>query len=74
MIPFRDVEFGNNIREKPLKILDNSVLLEMLLSFSVRLIFSPFKGLIVKRGVIVFQNVLSSVTFLCSDCFNMIFL
>ena len=44
MILFRNVKFEKKLREKilekkPLKILHNSVLLEMFLLFSIRLIF-----------------------------------
>ena len=54
------------LEKKPLKMLHNSESLEIVLPFSVRLIFSPFKGLFVKKGVIVFQKVLLSVTFFIS--------
>ena len=60
---FRNVKFGNNVIEKSLKISHNSVSLEILLPFSIRLLFSPFKGLFVKRGIIVSQKVLLSITF-----------
>ena len=62
------------LEKKPLKILHNSISLEIFLPFSVRLIFSPFKGLFVKRGITVFQKVLLSVTFLYPDYSSMIFL
>ena len=62
------------LKKEPLKISHNSVSLEMFLPFSVRLVFSPFKGLFVKRCIIVFQKVLLSVTFLCPDYCSMIFL
>ena len=58
---------------KPLKILHNSESLEIVLPFSIRLTFSPFKGLFVKKGIIVFQKVLLSVTFLYPDYCSMIF-
>ena len=61
------------LEKKPLKISHNSVSLEIFLPFSIRLIFSPFKGLFVKRGIIVFQKVLLSVTFLPPDHCSMIF-
>ena len=60
MILVRDV----NIKKKPLKILYNSVSLENFLPFSIRFIFSHFKGLFVKGSIIVFQEVLLSVTFI----------
>ena len=63
---FRDVKFGNNGKEKALKKLHNLVSLEIFLQFSVRLISSPFKGLFVKRSIIVFQKVLLSVTLFIS--------
>ena len=49
------------LEKKPLKISHNSVSLEIFLPFSIRLIFPPFKGLFVKRGIIVFQTVFLSV-------------
>ena len=52
------------LEKKPLKILHNSQSLEIVLPFSIRSIFSPFKGLFVKKCIIVFQKVLLSVTFL----------
>ena len=51
-------------KKKPLKILYNSVSLENFLPFSIRFIFSHFKGLFVKGSIIVFQEVLLSVTFI----------
>ena len=62
------------LEKKPLKISHNSPSLEIFLPFSIRLTFSIFKGLFVKRGIIVFQKVLLSVTFLCPDYCIMIFL
>ena len=54
------------LEKKPLKILNSSVPLEIFLPFSIKLVFSPFKGLFVKRGIIVFQKVLLHVTFFIS--------
>ena len=61
------------LEKKPLKILHNSASLEILLPFSIGLIFPPFKGLFVRRGVIVFRKVLLSVTFLYPDYCSMSF-
>ena len=63
MTLFWDVKFGNNIRKKTIEDMHNSVSLDIFLPFSIRLIFSPFKGLFVKRGIIVFHKVLLSVRF-----------
>ena len=59
------------LEKTPLKILHNSVSLAIFLPFSIRLIL---KGLFVKKGVIIFQKVLLSVTFLHQNYCNMIFL
>ena len=61
------------LQKKPLKKSHNSVSLEIFLPFSIRLTLSPFKGLFIKKGIILFQKVLLSVTFLCPDYCSMIF-
>ena len=53
-ILFRDVNFGDNIREKNIK--DITVSLEILLPFSIWSIFSPFKGLFEKIKIIIFPE------------------
>ena len=40
------------LEKKALKIRHNSESLEIDLPFSIRLIFSPFRGLFVKKGII----------------------
>ena len=63
------------LEKKPLKILHNLESLEMVLRFSIRLIFSPFTGIFLKKGIIVFQKAFFICNyFLYPDYWHMMFI
>ena len=62
MILFKDVNSETILEKKPLKILHDSVSLEIFLPFSITSIFFTFSKIFLRKDV--FQKVLLSVTFL----------